>query len=348
MKNQISVLAGAALFSSFLAMQPVSAFAATKDTKFTTTIELSGEILSKPMGIVHNGTTYVPIWYVKTALEHLGVQSVWNGTNHTWKMTLPEWMPTDTSDIKVGTGVDGIYLNNKLVKRVNTISAVDPSSKQKTAFMPIWYIQQLLNDITVGYNAGDDWDGSTHTWDMEPFNNITDAKPSDIVYLVDYMDTDIDGTSQQPDYDNDPFYIDQGLYAAGFYTADGFQAVESHDSQLNWPQYSTENNIKELSVDDNSFSTSVVSSTATQTVLDQKETDIVDYNDGSVKTVTQDNTWTLDKDPTTGLWQIDSIVPNGTTGSSSSANSTDPSNSTDSSNATPPTDNTDSNDTTTP
>ncbi|GMA62859.1 hypothetical protein NZD89_23875 [Alicyclobacillus fastidiosus] len=150
------------------------------------------------------------------------------------------------------------------------------------------------------------------------------------------MDTDIDATTEQQDYNNEPFYIDQGLYAAGYYTADGFNAVESRDNQLNWPQYSTENNIKQLSVDDNSFSTSVVTSTATQVVLDQKETDIIDYNDGTVKTVNQDNTWTLDKDPTTGLWQIESIVPSVTSDSSSTSSTTSPS-ATNSTNATPST-----------
>jgi|UPI0003FB750B hypothetical protein len=50
--------------------------------------------------------------------------------------TTPKWMQPDFSDIKVGTGTLGIYVNGKLVKRVNGIVAVDPASHKATTFMP--------------------------------------------------------------------------------------------------------------------------------------------------------------------------------------------------------------------
>ncbi|QSO51242.1 InlB B-repeat-containing protein [Alicyclobacillus curvatus] len=100
-------------------------------------------------------TTYMPIWYVMQMLHSTGIQSQWNG--NTWEL----WTGanTDLSNVQVGRGNASIYLNGTLVQKVNTTTAVDPSTMKPTTYMPIWYLEQILD--RVGLTST--WNGTTWT-----------------------------------------------------------------------------------------------------------------------------------------------------------------------------------------
>jgi hypothetical protein len=94
-------------------------------------------------------TTYMPIWYVMQLLKSMGIASSWNG--HDWNLTTSG--APNLSNIQAGTGSTSIYLNGTLVQNVNTVAATDPSTNRQTTYMPIWYVQQILNRV-----------GLTSTW----------------------------------------------------------------------------------------------------------------------------------------------------------------------------------------
>jgi hypothetical protein len=99
-------------------------------------------------------TTYMPIWYVMQMLKSFGANSTWDG--HSWHVTASTNVAPNP---KSGKGNMGIYVNGKLVQMANGIYAVDPNSKNKSTFMPIWYVQQLMKAL----NITNTWDGTTWT-----------------------------------------------------------------------------------------------------------------------------------------------------------------------------------------
>lgn len=116
----------------------------------------NGQIQNWPAVVGNDGgtqTTYMPIWYVMQLLKSMGIQSTWNGQE--WSMTASA--TANLSNIQAGTGSTSIYLNGTLVQNVNTEAQVDPSTNKPTTYMPIWYVQQILN--RVGLQST--WNGTT-------------------------------------------------------------------------------------------------------------------------------------------------------------------------------------------
>lgn len=104
-------------------------------------------------------TTFMPIWYVMQLLKTMGIDSTWNG--HDWRLTTSA--AVDVSNIQAGSGKTSIYLNGTLVQQVNTVADTDPSTNKPTAYMPIWYVQQILQ--RVGLQSS--WDGTSWTVTQE-------------------------------------------------------------------------------------------------------------------------------------------------------------------------------------
>ncbi|CAM3783569.1 peptidoglycan-binding protein [Alicyclobacillus pomorum] len=102
--------------------------------------------------IVHNNTTYVPIWYVSQALESLGFTYKWDGSH--WSLKTPSSIHPNLYHVNPGRGSMEISLNGTAVYRVNGIVALD--SGHKTTFMPIWYVMQVLD--RCGFSNS--WDGT--------------------------------------------------------------------------------------------------------------------------------------------------------------------------------------------
>jgi hypothetical protein len=132
---------------------------ASASTVQTGSIVLDNSNISAPHKIVYDSTTYMPIWYVMRTLDKLNIQSVWNGSE--WQLTTASTAPVNLANIHPGTGNVSIYVNDILVQKVASIVAVDPASGQKTTYMPIWYVMQILNRLGVYSN----WNG--WKWNME-------------------------------------------------------------------------------------------------------------------------------------------------------------------------------------
>jgi hypothetical protein len=103
----------------------------------------------------------MPIWYVMQWLKSMDIQSTWNG--HQWQMTSSSQV--DLTNVQAGSGNTSIYLNGTLVQNVNTKAVVDPSSGKPTTYMPIWYVEQILNQVGLTST----WDGMT--WTVTPSNS---------------------------------------------------------------------------------------------------------------------------------------------------------------------------------
>lgn len=121
-------------------------------------IYINGSLFTEAPGVVKNNTTYMPIWYVMQALKSAGVTNKWDGTS--WALTTPTGTFVNLSNIHVGTGKMSISLDGKLVQKVDGFYQADPSTKQNTTYMPIWYVMQALN--RSGFASH--WDGTN--WNL--------------------------------------------------------------------------------------------------------------------------------------------------------------------------------------
>lgn len=65
------------------------------------------------------------------------------------------WQP----NIRAGAGLMNVYVNGVLVQKVNGRFAADPSTEKDTTYMPIWYVEQLLNRL--GFQSK--WNGTMWT-----------------------------------------------------------------------------------------------------------------------------------------------------------------------------------------
>ncbi len=142
---------------------PLTANACIGSSQLQKSIYLNGQLLSKPYGAVYNNTTYMPIWYVMQALNQLGMTNTWDGT--TWNITTASSQTPDLTNINTTTGSKSIVLNGTLIQRINSRTYTDPSSGHVTTYMPIWYVEQILNRVMV--NSA--WNGSA--WSLAAYSN---------------------------------------------------------------------------------------------------------------------------------------------------------------------------------
>jgi cell wall-associated NlpC family hydrolase len=161
-------IAGLCAGVSIFCMSPVVAFAGTGagqsaeanpvQSASQKAIALNQQTISKPYGTVHDGTTYMPIWYLMNALQKLGVQASWDGQN--LKLTGVPGLTPNMNQVNPGSGSMAIYLNGQLVQKVDGSTDVDPAANQSTTYMPLWYLMQTLDRMQVN----SDWDGAT--WNL--------------------------------------------------------------------------------------------------------------------------------------------------------------------------------------
>lgn len=155
------VLNGVGVIAAFTATQlsgrPVLAPQAATVQPIEKTIRIGTSVVNHPFGIVRNGTTYMPIWYVMQALKQLDITYNWNG--RTWNLHTPAQWPIDLASIPVTHGTASILLDNVPVEHISSVVETDPSSHQSTTYMPIWYVQQLLHRVGIT----SDWNGTTWT-----------------------------------------------------------------------------------------------------------------------------------------------------------------------------------------
>lgn len=104
----------------------------------------------------------MPIFYVKLGLEKIGFKPTWDGKN--WRLTTPSSVHPDLSKLNPGKSSMHIYINGTLVQTVEGIYEKDPSSGVLTTYMPIWYVQQVLQRAGVIST----WDGKKWGMTLKP------------------------------------------------------------------------------------------------------------------------------------------------------------------------------------
>jgi hypothetical protein len=171
-KNTLAALALSAVVGcgvGLVAVEPVSAQAAQPQYKmYATSIEWNGSVVSQPQHIVApdpwggTPTSWLPVWYVYTALTNLGIKTTWDGNY--LNMQAPSSMPVALSNQPSGGTVTdktmAVQINGKTVLYAPRITATDPASGQGTTYVPIYYLELAVKRL--GVTPG--WDG-TH-WTM--------------------------------------------------------------------------------------------------------------------------------------------------------------------------------------
>ncbi len=165
-KNAIAIATLIALYGAWLIPMSVRAAMSNLSPK---SIDLNGETVYKPYGVVYNNTSYMPIWYIMQTLNQLGMANSWDGSS--WTIATPTGWQVDFSNIPYTSGSKSIFLNGTLVQRLDSRVYIDPSSGQPTTYMPIWYMMQLLNRVIVTST----WDGSN--WLLSSNNQQPATQP---------------------------------------------------------------------------------------------------------------------------------------------------------------------------
>lgn len=88
-------------------------------------------------------TTDVPIWYVMQLLKATGVHSTWNG--HDWNLMTA--LQANVQHVTAGSGNTNVSLNGVLVQRANAKVAMDPWAHRSTTYLPIGYVEQVLQRL---------------------------------------------------------------------------------------------------------------------------------------------------------------------------------------------------------
>ncbi|WP_258112583.1 glucosaminidase domain-containing protein [Alicyclobacillus sp. SP_1] len=146
--------AGALASLALSAFAPQTAYAATNPSPMTKRwIDVNGQAYEHPYAFVANGTTYMPLYYVMQALNHMGLTDKWNG--QTWTMSGPSSLPANFADITLNQSTSNIVLDGTTIEHFPRMVAVDPFSGKQTTYIPIWYLQQALNRLQI-FNP---WDG---------------------------------------------------------------------------------------------------------------------------------------------------------------------------------------------
>ena len=118
----------------------------------------------------------MPIYYVDKALQSLGFTATWNGTAHTWTLSNGNSAPNLSIDGKTGNTTISVNGAN-VATHIDIVQTKDPASGVVTTFMPIWYVQQILNAMGFGT---DTWNGATNppTWTLATASATNTTPPA--------------------------------------------------------------------------------------------------------------------------------------------------------------------------
>lgn len=126
-------------------------------------IVLNGQPVMTVTRIVHNGTSYMPVWYIEQVLKELNIDATWNGIS--WDFVLPSTIQPGLSNISLTPGSTAIRINGTTVANMTAIDYLDPNSPGNTiAYVPLWDLSGVLQ--RMGINAS--WNGQTWTLTSSP------------------------------------------------------------------------------------------------------------------------------------------------------------------------------------
>ncbi|KPV38944.1 hypothetical protein [Alicyclobacillus ferrooxydans] len=168
------VLAGVTLASG-LAAVPAMAAIQSGNTMAATHIYLNGQNVSNPEHVIAKDpwggskTTWVPVYYLQQVLTKAGFQTSWNGTSLTFVSDPSGWVTgaalgnPEAQPLTAPKGQMQVTLVSGSAPSMNIpkLVAKDPASGVKTTYVPIYYIDQVLNQYWMMHAT---WNGSD--WQM--------------------------------------------------------------------------------------------------------------------------------------------------------------------------------------
>ncbi len=123
---------------------------------------------------VANKTTYMSVYDVQLLINKLIGTTNKNGDN--WMGSQHDWNITDTkASAKAISGSYGntvFKINGQVVMNAPILVAQPHGDPQPTAFAPIWYVQQVINELVGTNSKADVWDGAVNPakWTLTTIN----------------------------------------------------------------------------------------------------------------------------------------------------------------------------------
>lgn len=116
-----------------------------------TVIKANGQVVSHVEHIIavdpfsQEKTSWLPIWYLETALSKLGVQSTWNG--RVWTMETPSSWRADVKNTigKMPTASEmELVIDGKEVEIAPKLVAKEPWGHSETTYAPVYYVMEAV------------------------------------------------------------------------------------------------------------------------------------------------------------------------------------------------------------
>lgn len=234
------------VISTLVVMTTLLSASADASTFTQKDIALNGSILSQPDAMVASDgsdeTTFMPIWYIGQALTAAGFTQSWNGQTRTWSLSTTS-NAGNFSNLQVGSGSAAISVNGVIVKRVQMYVEKDPAAGQNgqaTVYMPIYYIQQILNDAGILSS----WNGQTWSITSNFATTSSSTYPIILGFVTDYGKS----TSSLADYEQHTELTQMNTFTGlisgnGSVSGNLFAQAETYAQGMNQPAYLTVANI---------------------------------------------------------------------------------------------------------
>jgi hypothetical protein len=149
---------------AFAASQPHRTSAAPSTYHFTESeIILNGKtVVAKAARFVNDATSYVSLYDAELLVNKItgdnNKTDTWNGIKKTWDIEFTHGIP---SPVKNSHGSATFYINNQEVIHAPIIITHPNGDPSPTTFVPIWYVQQVINQLIISTQThADVWDGA--------------------------------------------------------------------------------------------------------------------------------------------------------------------------------------------
>lgn len=168
-KTLIGTMTGITLGCALTQIQPTEAYADTNPYS-PTHIVINGTNTSNPLHIVAKDpsnpkgplTTWVPMYYLQSALNTAGLHASWNGQD--LEINVPTSWTVNTANARQSNKLPSSQMDFIVKGKNYQISprkvVKDPASGVNTTYVPVYYVNQFLKQVLSMQTS---WDGSNWT-----------------------------------------------------------------------------------------------------------------------------------------------------------------------------------------